>query len=141
AATHSATSSAHSSVNPCWLSWWASWMPVFRAPNGAAHRAAKDGTDMELFSSKPPAEPRREYLQCRHGDYPEGDGRDYCVICSPVWIEHPHVQHNKPNPILVAFRDSKHSAGHFLWIAGSPASTEVRWGVQESIHARRVLTR
>lgn len=94
-----------------------------------------------MFSSKTAAEPRREYLECRHGDVPRDDGLDSCITCRAVWIEYPHVQHNEPNPMLVQFRESGHEANHYLWIAGSPAFTEVRWGVEESTHARKVLTR
>lgn len=46
-----------------------------------------------------------------------------------------------PNPMLLRFRESGRSPLDFLWLAGSPASTAVRYGVEESRHARRVLER
>lgn len=52
-----------------------------------------------------------------------------------------HVQHNEPNPILVRFRLSPRGAEDFLWLLGSPASTRVTYGVEQSNHARKVLTR
>ena len=63
-----------------------------------------------IFSSNPPAEPRREYLECAHGDFPQDDGLDYC-LCPAVWIEHPHAQHNEPNPILEALRQGEREDG------------------------------
>lgn len=55
--------------------------------------------------------------------------------------EFDHVQHNEPNPILVAFRVQGRKPADFLWRLGSPASTEVVYGVEQSRHARRVLGR
>lgn len=66
----------------------------------------------------------------------DGDG---CVFPTPGHFT--ARQRNKPNPMLVAFRESGHKADHYLWIAGSSASTNVRWGTEASAHARKVLTR
>lgn len=113
---------------------------------------------MTMFASKTPAEPRRDYLQCRHGDYPAGGWSDDCVICSPVWEEYPHVQHNEPNPILVAFREIGDPEYPGPWIEAS-WSFSLFGGYREwddegsyfraftkateaqSRHAREVLTR
>lgn len=65
---------------------------------------------------------------------------------SSVWSPRPefdHVQHNEPNPILVAFRSGKYPAGYWahrlakgdLPVAVDKASTN------EIDHARRVLAR
>lgn len=75
---------------------------------------------MTIFSSQGPREPRREYLECRHGDAPQGDGLDYCYSCRPVWVEIPHEQENPPNSVLVALRNAP---------------------VEEAEHAMRVLVR
>lgn len=45
----------------------------------------------------------REYLECRHGDIPEGDGRDDCYNCAPRWIEHPQTA-SPANRVLVHIR-------------------------------------
>lgn len=102
-----------------------------------------------MFASKTPSEPRREYMECAHGDYPQDDGLDYCM-CRAVWIEHPHVQHNEPNPILVEFRATGESQGARIWREALdrpwlyPAYGEDLanpWTLAQIEHARKVLTR
>lgn len=89
-----------------------------------------------MFASKGPAEPRREYLECRHGDVPQDDGLDSCVICRAVWIEHPHVQHNEPNPILVDCRWSHAAPDRWAEYALTYLGPH-----EHIVHARKVLTR
>lgn len=82
----------------------------------------------------------RVYLECRHGDTPTDSPDDDCRVCRAVWTEEPSG-YSKPNPILVIFRAQARSAADFLWILGSPASSEVVYGAKESFHARSVLNR
>ena len=115
-----------------------------------------------MFASRTPnPEPLREYMECRHGDTPDGSPYD-CIMCRPVWVEHPHVQHNEPNPILVAYRShlAKHRltmdapawafsidafdtfGGYVTW--NDPATSRhpiITATDEQRDHARRVLTR
>jgi hypothetical protein len=97
-----------------------------------------------MFASKPPSpEPLREYMECRHGDVPNGSPAD-CVMCTPRWVEHPHVQHNPPNPVLVECRENvEHGLPPELWLAVCRRDS---WASMEATdahieHARRVLIR
>lgn len=91
----------------------------------------------------------KTYFECRHGDIPEGDGLDSCVICSPVWTEEPTTR-PAPNPILLVFRESVNDGLPFTdpaeWARNieSPPRPGQSWGYatrEQQEHARKVLTR
>jgi hypothetical protein len=99
-----------------------------------------DSTARVMFASKLPGEPLREYMECRHGDVPDGGPGD-CVMCTPRWVEFPHVQHNPPNPILVAVSTSGIDVEE--WHA-AVFSTEIYGGLRawsDEAHPFHVLTK
>lgn len=89
----------------------------------------------------------RVYEECRHGDIPEGDGLDSCIMCSPRWTEEPSGW-SAPNPILVYVREYHEMRfARLRDVAGSVLSAFDDLFVVEDAtpdqreHARRVLKR
>lgn len=90
----------------------------------------------------------REYLECRHGDIPEGDGRDDCYNCTPRWIERPNPRALPPNPILQEFRigwrhniDRRLHAQHYLTYLDGDVYDWRHFSPEVFDHARRVLSK